>query len=473
MRTKNSRFQTLLALGVTLLAVGCTDPGVGATDGVNEVRRQPIMGGTTDNTHSSVVGILINVNGGQAICSGTLITPNLVLTAQHCVAELTSQFVQCGNTPFGQQFSPDSFGVTTQTVFPDNAADYYRVDTVHVPPGTNDTCGFDMALLELSESITETEPIVPRIDVPIEAGESYTAVGYGHIGDGTGAGTRRQLDGREVICGTGECSINDGIESTEFAGTDGTCQGDSGGAALDAEGRVLGALSRGPDGCAGSVYSAVDAWSQWLRDTGQLAATNGGYTAPIWVTEGVSEVPDDDPDLDGILDPDDNCPQTPNEAQADLDGDGLGDECDDDVDGDGSANDTDNCPLYSNPEQYDNDDDTFGDACDPDDDDDGVMDTVDNCQFMPNASQDDVCNGNPTFGGDEGVTTTAGEGLGEDAEVVVVEQDADEIHLEGAACAGTASAGDRGAFLFLLPALFGLRRRRRKNRRLFDSPAGR
>ena len=87
------------------------------------------------------------------------------------------------------------------------------------------------------------EPVVPRVDVPITTGETYTAVGYGHVGDGTGSGTRRMLGGREVLCGTNTCPIQQGIESAEFAGTDGTCQGDSGGAALDSQGRVIGALS--------------------------------------------------------------------------------------------------------------------------------------------------------------------------------------------------------------------------------------
>ena len=84
----------------------------------HEVRRQEIRGGTVDSTHTSVVGILIDFGGGdQSICSGTLIAPNLVLTAQHCVAGLTSQFVVCGDTPFGAQYPASTFHVTTQTAF--------------------------------------------------------------------------------------------------------------------------------------------------------------------------------------------------------------------------------------------------------------------------------------------------------------------------------------------------------------------
>lgn len=439
------------------LAGGC----MAAEPGETMVRRQQIQGGSVDSTHTSVVGILINIGpNAQAICSGTLIAPNLVLTARHCVAELTSEFVECGNSPFGAVYSPNSFGVTTETNFPESG--YRQVSAVHIPPGTNDTCGFDIALLELTQNITTTEPIVPRIDVPIVRDEVYTAVGYGHTGNGAGAGTRRQLGAREVLCGTGTCGIQNGIEGSEFAGTDGTCQGDSGGAALDAQGRVLGALSRGPEGCAGSVYSAVDAWAGWLREIGAEAATNGGYAPAPWVELGISEVPANDPDLDGILDPADNCPQASNVDQLDLDSDGVGDECDPDLDGDGRDNDVDNCPLFTNPEQLDNDNDLFGDACDQDDDNDGVMDPQDNCQFMANATQADVCYGNTSFDPVPGNNQEEFAANGEP--IVIVTQQRASISAKGRACAGSLRAEEAAFFLMFLPLL----RTRRMMRRYGD-----
>lgn len=103
-----------------------------------------------------------------------------------------------------------------------------------------------------------------------------------------------------------------------------------------------------------------------------------------------------DSDGDGVPDSTDNCPQTPNPDQADIDHDGRGDACDsvnDDVDSDGVFNVDDNCPNLYNPDQADSDHDGIGDACDGVDDDvdgDGVANTVDNCPNVPNASQTDT-----------------------------------------------------------------------------------
>jgi uncharacterized delta-60 repeat protein len=97
-----------------------------------------------------------------------------------------------------------------------------------------------------------------------------------------------------------------------------------------------------------------------------------------------------DPDGDGVLNPDDNCPDDANPAQTDSDNDGLGDACDPDDDADGVADTADNCPLDANPAQTDTDNDGLGDACDPDDDADGVADTADNCRLDANADQTDT-----------------------------------------------------------------------------------
>ena len=86
-----------------------------------------------------------------------------------------------------------------------------------------------------------------------------------------------------------------------------------------------------------------------------------------------------DRDNDGVPNSDDNCIGDVNSNQADLDGDGFGDECDLDDDADGVLDVADNCPLAANAGQEDLDGDGFGDACDLDADGDGVIDGDDQC----------------------------------------------------------------------------------------------
>ena len=140
----------------------------------------------------------------------------------------------------------------------------------------------------------------------------------------------------------------------------------------------------------------------------------------------VVHVINDDYDSDGVLNADDNCPDTPNAQQIDTDGDGAGDVCDDDIDGDGVSNEEDAFPNdtnetadydgdgtgdnadsdddndgmndtsdafpYDQNETTDTDGDGIGDNSDADDDGDGIADTTDNCPYIANADQADADN---------------------------------------------------------------------------------
>ncbi len=346
---------------------------------------QEIKGGVEDREHSAVVGMFSYDSGGM--CSGTLIAPNLVLTAQHCVSEVSSERVICGQSAFGSTYRADRVFVTTDPYL-SRSSDYVSGAEIYLPDGSGDMCGEDIALVLLSQNVpaSDAEPIEPRLDQAVEARETYSAIGYGHTGDGSGAGVRRILEGLQVGCDGADCPDYTSVQDNEWLGDDGTCQGDSGGAALDEQGRVLGALSRGAAGCQSAIYSSVTGWGDWIRHTGRLAAMDGGYEMPTWIAGDL----DADPDDDGIPTADDNCPLVSNSEQSDIDADGFGDECDPDIDGDGHLNDADNCPLVSNPDQADSNGSGRGDACDNDTDGDGIDNDADNCPHVANPDQSDV-----------------------------------------------------------------------------------
>jgi hypothetical protein len=154
-----------------------------------------------------------------------------------------------------------------------------------------DTCGYDVALIILKENVPTdvSTPAVPRIDREVRPGETYTAVGYGINEDGNPTHGRMQLNDLSIECEPGSCG--DGVESTEFRGETGICSGDSGGPALDADGKVVGVVSRGGPGCSTPVYSTVTAWHDFIIETATEAANLGGYEAPFWVTTGLSDPP--------------------------------------------------------------------------------------------------------------------------------------------------------------------------------------
>jgi MYXO-CTERM domain-containing protein len=278
-----------LLAGLAALS-GCAAPADPELIGSAE---EAIKGGYADPNDVNVVDIVWIEGQYLSECSGSLLAPNMVLTAHHCVSEITGTVgggVDCFQSKFAAPDKPSNFYVSTKQFLSMNPADFHTVKEVIIPPNSSGVCGGDQAILILSDNIQPTEavPLIPRVDTQIAKGDVYSAIGFGGTqDDGTGSGQRRRLDNLVVDCVGKPCAQIYGGQidtDTEWVGDHGICEGDSGGPAIDAQGRVIGVTSRGGAGCTSPIYGDLFGWADWIKSNALHAAEVGGYQAPPWAT---------------------------------------------------------------------------------------------------------------------------------------------------------------------------------------------
>jgi secreted trypsin-like serine protease len=203
----------------------------------------PVIGGTDvpNGKYPFMVTLQYEPFGPSAYdrhaCGGTLIGPQAVLTAAHCVYGLTPEIIE------------DLSVIVGRTQLTDTSQGQSRgILEVFVHPGYNPEAGIgvpDVAVLILDDIVTGIQPVqlaTPGTDALERPGRVVTAIGWGNTvqqetfpGGGGFVGADRLQEVNVPIVSDDECEISyDGSVEPAYevcAGRTGkdTCQGDSGG----------------------------------------------------------------------------------------------------------------------------------------------------------------------------------------------------------------------------------------------------
>lgn len=212
----------------------------------------------------SAVGI---VNNG---CTGTLIAPDVVLTAAHCVEANGGGYI--GDTEGTFEVNGQVYNTTKITVHPNyNPNDF--------------GAGYDIAIMKLDRVVEGVTPHDINRTIPV-VGQTLTLVGFGETGSST-SGSNNDF-GNKTVGQTAIDEVTQNHVSWNFDSHDesNTAPGDSGGPAfLEQNGKlVVAGITSGGEGEAHalgdfSFDTRVDTLADWIDSVaGTTGDTGGGDT---------------------------------------------------------------------------------------------------------------------------------------------------------------------------------------------------
>ena len=241
---KVTKIFLIASIVAVLSACAGEDSGFQAEPDNGIVNGHPVTG--SNPLAHMVVALVAREDQGQALCTGTILTDDLILTAAHCVSSATKQmavvFAENAKKP-----GKDHVGM----------ADHVRTN----PAG-------DLAVVHFLGGLPNGyRPVqLAKTADGIEKGTPVVMIGYGvtnglsHSGAGVLRTTQTTILGR-----TGNAMVSDGSKSS-------ACFGDSGGPAfvkIAGEYLQMGvAHSVSSEGCnRQDMHTLVPAYFDWIRNT--------------------------------------------------------------------------------------------------------------------------------------------------------------------------------------------------------------
>jgi hypothetical protein len=269
--------QSLLFFISPLFALACGQAGPAHELPLGSLE-QPIIDGTlSDASEDGIVYIKTTLGENAATgCTGTLIAPNLVVTALHCVTFYSEGAFAC-NADGSITASNPGDGMIGQTVPPANVAihlglalsdEHSALGARVLGTGSNQICRNDLAFVVLDRSLDA--PLARlRLSKGVNWGDLVRVVGYGQREISAPAERYARSGVRVVDVGP----LTDGDETRTaaprtFVLSEGPCHGDSGGPAFDeATGSMVGVYSvTAGSSCSGvgirNVYTSLAPFSE-------------------------------------------------------------------------------------------------------------------------------------------------------------------------------------------------------------------